>query len=186
MIHEHPAGRCGLIPGVWKYDGSERPPWADEPGSGEESVWDYPRPPRLAADDRHVVVRAAGVVIADSIGAIRVLETASPPAFYLPPHDVDLTRLVPASGSSLCEWKGPATYWSIEVGDTTLDRAAWSYENPSAGYEQIAGHLSFYPARLACTVDGVRVEPQPGGFYGGWVTPEVVGPFKGEGDTGWW
>ncbi len=114
------------------------------------------------------------------------METASPPTFYLPPTDIDLARIVPAPGTSFCEWKGAASYWSVDAGDDVLERVGWSYGDPLPGFEEIAHHLSFYPGRIECTVDGVRVEPQPGGFYGGWVTPEIVGPFKGEGDTGWW
>jgi len=152
----------------------------------QESVWDYPRPPRLEPAGRRVIVRHGAIVIADTSAAIRVLETASPPTFYLPPDDVDQKRVLRAAGTSFCEWKGAATYWSVDAGGDLLPRVGWSYEDPMPAFDEIAGYLSFYPARLACTVEGVRVEPQPGGFYGGWVTPEIVGPFKGEGDTGWW
>jgi uncharacterized protein (DUF427 family) len=117
---------------------------------------------------------------------VRVLETASPPTFYLPPEDVRVDLLQEASGSSLCEWKGRARYWSIVAGDGQLDSAAWSYEEPFDGFTEIAGYFSFYPAVLECYVDSVRVEPQPGGLYGGWITPEVVGPFKGEPGTESW
>jgi len=171
---------------VWKYDGSRRPPFAEVAGESQESVWDYPRPPRLEHDSRRVVVRHGDVVIGDTTAAIRVLETASPPTFYLSPDDVDRKRLVTAFGTSFCEWKGVATYWSVDAEGDFLTRVGWSYEDPMPGFEEIAGYFSFYPAHLECTIGSVRVEPQPGGFYGGWVTPEIVGPFKGEGDTGWW
>ncbi len=171
---------------MWRYDGSERPPFADRPRAGQESVWDYPRPPRLAPDDRHVVVHHGDVVIADTRSAIRVLETASPPTFYLPPEDIDLARVRPAAGTSFCEWKGVAEYWSLRIGGELLERVAWSYRDPLPAFIEIAGYLSFYPAHVDCSVDGARVRPQPGGFYGGWVTPEIVGPFKGEGDSVGW
>ena len=170
----------------WKYTGHERPAFAVEPGPGQESVWDYPRPPRVEADERLVVVRAGEVEIARTRSAVRVLETASPPGFYLPPADVRMELLEGASGSSTCEWKGRARYWSVRTPDGWIDRAGWSYPNPSAGFEDIAGYVSFYPGRVACFVAGERVEPQPGEFYGGWLTGEIVGPVKGEPGTGGW
>lgn len=174
-------GRAG-----WRFDGRERPSFAFAPRKDQESVWDYPRPPRLERDTRSVVVRHEGVPIAQTSRAVRVLETASPPTFYLPPNDVDTHRLTPAHGSSLCEWKGEARYWSIVADGTVVDAVAWSYPDPFPEFETLRGYLSFYPGRVECFVDGVRVAPQPGGFYGGWVTPDVVGPFKGEPGTGGW
>jgi len=115
-----------------------------------------------------------------------VLETASPPTFYLPPADVRREHLEPSSRRTICEWKGAAHYWSVRVGDSLIRDVAWSYPDPYPGYEFIVDHLSFYAGRIACFVDGVRVEPQPGRFYGGWVTPELVGPFKGEPGSEWW
>ena len=162
-----------------------RPAFAVPPGPGQESVWDYPRPPAIRPDSREVVVCAGSLEVARTTRAIRVLETASPPTFYIPPDEV-LLPLEQASGASWCEWKGQARYWTIIAGDQRLERAAWSYPLPSASFEPIRDHLAFYPARLACWVGGIRVEPQPGRFYGGWITPEVVGPFKGEpGTEGW-
>ena len=172
--------------GGWRWDGRERPPFAATPRDGEESVWDYPRPPRIALDARPVVVRAGDVELARSERALRVLETASPPTFYLPPDDVRHDLLVHASGVSFCEWKGAATYWDVVLAEHRLERVAWSYEDPSAAFASLRGHLSFYPAHVACFVGGVRVRPQPGGFYGGWVTPEIVGPYKGEPGTAAW
>lgn len=172
---------------MWAYDGSRRPPFADTPGPGMESVWDYPRPPRLAPDPRRVLVRAGDTVIADSRRAVRVLETASPPTFYLPPDDVDPLRLTPAPGHSHCEWKGRASYWNVlpEHADP-LHAVAWNYSHPAANFAALAGWFSFYPAQLHCEVDGERVRPQPGGFYGGWVTREIAGPMKGGPGTGDW
>lgn len=171
---------------AWPHDGSRRPAFAVEPAPGQESVWDYPRPPRLAADRREVVIVAAGTEIARTRRALRVLETASPPTFYLPPDDVDLRFLVAASGASCCEWKGEARYWSVAVPGAILERAAWSYPSPEPAFAAIGGWFGFYPAPMQCTVGGVPVQPQPGRFYAGWVTPDVVGPFKGEpGTSGW-
>lgn len=170
----------------WKYRGQARPSFAEPPGEGQESVWDYPRPPRLVSDSREVLVRVGSTVIAQSHRAIRVLETASPPTFYLPPDDVRTDLLRGAEGDSFCEWKGQARYWSVTLENHVIKHAAWSYDEPLAGFETIAGYLSFYPGKLECYVAGVRVEPQPGGLYGGWITPDVVGPFKGEpGTKGW-
>ncbi len=170
----------------WQFDGSERPPFAIEPLEGQESVWDYPRPPRVEPDPREVKVTLGTQVIGKSRRAVRVLETASPPTFYLPPSDVLLEALVPASGSSRCEWKGEARYWTVVAAGETLEAVAWSYPDPFPEFESIRDYVSFYPARLECRVGPHRVNPQPGGFYGGWVTPELVGPFKGApGSTGW-
>jgi uncharacterized protein (DUF427 family) len=172
--------------GGWRWHGRERPPFATPPRDGEESVWDYPRPPRLVADAREVVVRAGDAELARTTRALRVLETASPPTFYLPRADVRAEHLERASGTSWCEWKGAATYWDVVLDGRRLERVAWSYEDPTPAFAALRGHVSFYPARVACFVGGVRVASQPGGFYGGWVTPEVVGPFKGEpGTEGW-
>ena len=172
---------------MWQWTGAQRPPFADEPGPGQESIWDYPRPPRLAPDARNVVVKLEGVVVADTTRAVRVLETASPPTFYLPPEDVDMALLEKAGGVSHCEWKGEAGYWTVRTTDGAIaDRAGWSYPEPLAPFESIKDYLSFYPARIECWVDGERVQPQPGRFYGGWITSDVVGPFKGELGTGGW
>lgn len=170
----------------WSHRGSRRPAWALEPVPGQESVWDYPRPPRIDPDSRLVRVLHGDTVIAESREAIRILETASPPTFYIPPNDVRMELLSPTRGSSLCEWKGPASYWSLRFGGHEIPNVAWSYEKPFADFTQIRGYLGFYPSKLECYVDDDHVEPQPGGFYGGWVTPEVVGPFKGEPGTGGW
>lgn len=171
---------------LWEHTGEQRPPFAREPGPGQESVWDYPRPPALDPDDRPVRVVAGDIVIAESRSAIRVLETASPPTFYLPPDDVNRDLLRRARGSSHCEWKGEATYWRLDDRAAASQAIGWSYERPEPRFAAIAGFLSFYPGRVACFVDDERVRPQAGGFYGGWVTDEIVGPYKGEPGTGAW
>lgn len=161
-----------------------RAPLAREtPGPGQESVWDYPRPPACVPSSRHVVIRLGDTVLAETRAAFRVLETSHPPTWYLPPESfVEGVLERSARGSTWCEWKGAATYWDV----AGVLAAAWSYETPSAGFEAIRGYLTCYPAQLACTVDGERVRPQEGGFYGGWITSDVVGPFKGgPGTMGW-
>ena len=164
-----------------------RRPKPDTPGPGQESVWDYPRPPALERDDRFVEVRFAGVVVASTNGAFRVLETSHPPGYYLPPDDVRFDLLVAEPGTSMCEWKGRAEYWSIRVGDAVSANAAWSYPNPTPAFESIAGYVSFYPGRVdEATVGGEVVRPQAGDFYGGWILDEVVGPFKGDPGTWGW
>jgi uncharacterized protein (DUF427 family) len=175
-----PGGRAlppGVVPAV--------------PGPGQESVWDYPRPPRLERSTEHVVVELGGVVVADTRRALRVLETSHPPTYYLPVDDVAAGALRPAAGSSWCEWKGAATYLDV-VGGTpdapvVAEGAAWTYPRPAAAYADLAGHVSLYPGRMdRCTVDGEPVRAQDGGFYGGWATSRVVGPFKGgPGSRGW-
>jgi uncharacterized protein (DUF427 family) len=158
-----------------------------EPGPGQESVWDYPRPPRLEDCPRHLVVRFNGEVIAETRRGKRVLETSHPPVYYFPPEDVRREFLVPAAGTSFCEWKGVAGYLSVRVGDRELPKVAWYYADPTPAFEGIRGYVAFYCGPMdECRVDGVRAEPQPGGFYGGWVTPDVVGPFKGDPGTMWW
>lgn len=170
----------------WSHRGSTRPEWAVEPGPGQESVWDYPRPPRIEQQERLVQVSYGSLMIAETRRAVRVLETASPPTFYIPPEDVRADLLVRQRGTSLCEWKGSATYWSLSMDGSKVPKVAWSYETPFPEFNEIRGHLSFYPAKLDCYVDGHRAQPQLGGFYGGWVTPEIVGPFKGQAGTGGW
>lgn len=157
------------------------------PGPGQESVWDYPRPPRVEPSDRPVVVRFGGVV-AETRGAFRVLETSHPPAWYLPPDAFAPGVLRPAEGSSWCEFKGRAGYLDVVSPDGRVaPRAAWTYPQPSPGFEVIAGYVSLYPAAMdEVTVAGETVRPQDGGFYGGWITDDVVGPFKGgPGSSGW-
>jgi uncharacterized protein (DUF427 family) len=159
-----------------------------EPGPGQESVWDYPRPPVVRPTGAHVVVRHAGVVVADTTRALRVLETSQPPAFYLPSTDVRMDLLVPSRTRTMCEWKGLASYWSLVLPDgTTVADAAWSYEQPDPAFRAITGHLAFYAQRMdECSVDGEVVQANEGSFYGGWITSAVVGPFKGAPGTMHW
>jgi uncharacterized protein (DUF427 family) len=137
-------------------------------------------------DTREVLIRWGETEIARTSHAIRVLETAHPPSFYLPRRDVALNFFHEAPGSSLCEWKGPARYWTLIDNGRRLQGAAWSYPNPLPGAEALADCVAFYASHLECRVAGARVLPQPGEFYGGWITPELTGPFKGEpGSANW-
>lgn len=158
-----------------------------EPGPGQESVWDYPRPPRLEPVAERLRVVFGGVVIADTTRGYRVLETSHPPVYYFPAEDVAAEHLRPASGSSLCEWKGAARYYDVVAGDRISEDAAWAYPTPMPDFAPIAGALAFYAGRVdEAWVGDERATPQPGGFYGGWVTSRVVGPFKGgPGTMGW-
>jgi len=155
--------------------------------SAKECVWDYPRPPRLERTARHLRVEFAGVSLADTRSAFRVLETSHPPVYYIPPGDVAMRHLERAPGASYCEWKGRACYYDVVVGDARLERIAWSYSDPTPGFEPIRDHIAFYPGPMdGCFVDGERVVAQPGDFYGGWITRDLVGPFKGGlGTRGW-
>jgi uncharacterized protein (DUF427 family) len=152
-----------------------------------ESVWDYPRPPRLEATSKRLQVIFAGVTVADTTRGLRVLETSHPPTYYIPPEDVRADLLVPSPRTSLCEWKGQARYWTVQVGEKEARNVAWSYPNPTRDFREIRDHLAFYPGPMdACFVDGEEVRAQAGGFYGGWVTRDLEGPFKGEpGTLGW-
>ncbi|MET0884451.1 MAG: DUF427 domain-containing protein [Acidimicrobiales bacterium] len=157
------------------------------PGPGQESVWDYPRPPRIEPTDRRVRVELGGVLIGDTTRALRVLETSQPPAFYLPPEDVAREHLERTDKHSFCEWKGHADYWTVTVGERVARDAAWSYPAPNPAFVAIADHLAFYPRAMdGCFVDDERVESNDGDFYGGWITSAVVGPFKGAPGTGHW
>jgi uncharacterized protein (DUF427 family) len=158
-----------------------------EPGPGQESVWDYPRPPRVEPSDSHVVVRLAGITVADTRAAWRVLETSHPPVFYVPRADVAPDALARAERTTWCEFKGVATYFDVTAAGHTARDAAWTYLEPLAGYEPLRGLVAFYPARMdECLVDGERVQAQEGDFYGGWITSKVVGPFKGGAGTYTW
>ena len=170
---------------MWEFRGQKRPPFVQEPAAGQESVWDYPRPPLVQACDRLVVVETNGTRLARSTETFRVMETASPPGFYIPEKDVDRDKLAPAPGSSVCEWKGVARYWRL-ASDENGRPIGWSYPEPIAAFGMLCGYVSFYPGRVDCFVDGEKVRPQPGEFYGGWITDDVVGPFKGEPGTGHW
>jgi uncharacterized protein (DUF427 family) len=159
----------------------------EKPEQGQESVWDYPRPPRLDPTDKRVRVIFNGEVIADTTNAVRVLETSHPPGYYIPQDDINMDYLTQTSRRTVCEFKGVAAYWSVTVGDKTARNAGWSYPNPNPKYKDIEGYISFYPGMMeACYVDGEKVQAQEGSFYGGWITSDVVGPFKGgPGTLGW-
>jgi uncharacterized protein (DUF427 family) len=157
-----------------------------EPGPGQESVWDYPRPPRLDPTTTHVRVAFAGELVADTRRAIRVLETSQPPAFYIPPQDVRTDLLEPTSTRTVCEWKGQAAYYTVRAGRREAVDAAWSYPEPTPEFAPIAGWFAFYAQQLDCFVSGERVTSNEGTFYGGWITNAVVGPFKGAPGTGHW
>jgi uncharacterized protein (DUF427 family) len=157
------------------------------PGPGQESVWDYPRPPRLERTTARLQVVLGGEVVAETTDGHRVLETSHPPTYYLPPEGFVPGSVQPVAGSTVCEWKGEAAYGDLVGGGAVARRAAWWYPRPTEAFTAIAGHIAVMPGLVdACFVDGERVVPQPGGFYGGWITSSVVGPFKGgPGTHGW-
>lgn len=159
----------------------------DPVGPGQESVWDYPRPPSALVSDRHVVVEVAGRVLADTRRAVRVCETSHPPVYYVPREDVAGELLERVPGRSVCEWKGAATYWDAVVDGRRIPEIGWSYEDPAPGYEHLRSAIAFYPGKVdRALVDGEQARPQPGGFYGGWITDEIAGPVKGgPGSLGW-
>jgi uncharacterized protein (DUF427 family) len=151
------------------------------PGPGQESVWDYPRPPRVEPVPERLRVIVDGAVLAETTRGLRVLETAGAPVYYFPPDDVRWDRLAPGPRWSVCEWKGVASYYVYDDGSRRIEDVAWSYPDPSPGFEAIRGYLAFYAGRVdEAWVGGERATPQPGGFYGGWVTSRIVGPIKGE------
>lgn len=170
----------------WRWRGEDRPPFADVPAPGQVSVWDFPRPPALVREAREIVVHWGPTLVARTYGAWAVRETAHPPTFYLPLADVERTLLHSAGGGSLCEWKGPAHYWDLIDGQRRLAKVAWSYPKPLAGAEVLAQCIAFYAHELQCSVGGKSVLAQPGGFYGGWITPDLAGPFKGDAGSNSW
>ncbi|MGB3590122.1 MAG: DUF427 domain-containing protein [Nonlabens sp.] len=169
----------------WSNRGGDRPPFAIEPQEGQRSVWDFPRPPIIEEVDKIVVVKHLDEIIVDSSNTLAVLETASPPTYYLPREDINMDLLIIMPGkSSFCEWKGAATYWSLKV--DTVKPIAWSYFDPFKEFADLKDYLAFYPQHLECYVGEDRVEPQPGQFYAGWITPDLTGPYKGAPETGHW
>ncbi len=170
----------------WRWRGQERPAFAAPTGPGQTSVWDFPRPPRLAPESREVVVHWMGREVARTRRAVKVLETGHPPTYYLPWSDVARHLMQLAPGGSFCEWKGPAQYWSLVHDRHRLPAVAWSYPQPFVGAEALSDGVAFYAHSLDCSVGGAPVQPQPGGFYGGWITPDLAGPYKGQpGSDGW-
>ena len=185
-MHKNDSDFLKLARVQWHWRGKERPPFAQTPREGQTSVWDFPRPPQLVRDTRDIEIHWGKTLIAKTRNAWTVRETSHPPSFYLPMVDVNKTLLRAAGGGSFCEWKGPALYWDLLDGERCLPGVAWSYPQPLAGAEPLADCMAFYAHHLDCKVDGAQVVPQSGGFYGGWITPELAGPFKGEpGSSGW-
>jgi uncharacterized protein (DUF427 family) len=157
------------------------------PKPGQESVWDYPRPPRAEPCSNRVRVEFNGETIADTTRAWRLLETSHPPVYYIPREDVRTEFLQASAKRTFCEFKGEAGYWDLQVGARISRDAAWSYKSPAQPYDALRDHLAFYPSRVdACLVDDERVQPQTGDFYGGWITSNLVGPFKGGPGTSHW
>ncbi len=152
-----------------------------------ENVWEYPRPPLLVPCERRVRIVLGGETVADSTRALRVLETSHPPGIYVPPEDWAEGTLAPASGRSLCEWKGVASYFDVRGGARVAPAAGWAYPDPVPAFAALRDHVSVYPGRMdACFLDEEEVRPQEGSFYGGWITADLVGPFKGApGTMGW-
>ena len=171
----------------WRNAPRRRPTQIETPAAGQESVWDYPRPPRIESVDARVQVWFADVALADTASALRVCETSSPPTIYLPRESVRMDLLEPAPEVALCEWKGTARYYSVRAGEQVAFCVAWSYPEPFEGYEALTDRMAFFPGRVdACFLGDERVTPQPGEYYGGWVTQNLVGPFKGEPGTEDW
>ncbi len=162
-----------------------------KPGPGQESVWDFPRPPRVEQVGSSVRVTAFGRTIAETARACRIVETAGAPCYYLPPDDCERSLLVRTSEWSFCEWKGVAYAFDLVDGNAKIRAAAWSYPEPltdlGAGYERIAGYFAFYAAKVdGCYVGDEKVTPQGGGYYGGWITANLTGPIKGDPGSGNW
>jgi uncharacterized protein (DUF427 family) len=159
----------------------------EKPASGQESVWDYPRPPRVEKTSKRIRVVFNGITIADTQNAYRLLETSHPPTYYIPQSDIQMEYLSTTKRETFCEFKGEANYWTIEVDSKKAEDAAWMYANPNKGYEVIRNYIAFYPSRIdSCYVDDEQVQAQTGDFYGSWITSDVVGPFKGgAGTLGW-
>ncbi|MDO8963395.1 MAG: DUF427 domain-containing protein [Coriobacteriia bacterium] len=158
-----------------------------QPGPGQESVWDYPVIPRVEVVHRRIRVVFDGQVIADSTGAVRVIEISHPPVYYVPMVDVRMERLLPGVHRTICEYKGEASYFDVVIGEHKAYSAAWTYAEPLPGYEALREMVAFYAQKMdACYVDDELVSPQAGHFYGGWITKDIAGPFKGtSGSLGW-
>ena len=180
--------RRRLIGGSHVFAGTIPPPTQRAiPGPGQESVWDYPRPPRVEPVPERIRVIVDGLTIADTTRAVRVLETAGAPVYYVPPEDARTDQLEATAHASVCEFKGEATYHTLVLPGRTIPNVAWSYPRPNPGYELIRDHLAFYAWRVdEAWVGDELATPQPGRFYGGWITSRIVGPFKGgPGSFGW-
>ncbi len=159
----------------------------EKPEPGQESVWDYPRPPRVEAVSEHIRVTFNGEIVADTHNAYRVLETSHPPSYYIPLEDINTDYLIKTERRSFCEFKGGASYYTVKVKDKSASNSAWFYTLPSSGFEQIKDHVSFYASKMdECYVGDEKVKAQEGDFYGGWITSKIVGPFKGGAGTWAW
>ena len=156
-------------------------------GPGQQSVWSYPRPAIAEPCAAHILIEHLGRTIADTRASVRTLETSHPPSYYFPPDAIAPEVLRRASGSSFCEWKGAALYWDVVIGDIVLPRVGWSYPDPSPAFAMLRDHVAFYAGPFErCSLNGDTVVPQPGDFYGGWITADLAGPFKGSpGSMGW-
>ncbi len=155
-------------------------PEPDPVGPNQESVWDYPRPAIAESTARRIAITHRGVTLADTTAAYRTLETSHPPTYYIPQSDIAMEHLKANPRRSLCEWKGQAHYWDVVIGDDRLEAVAWHYPSPTPAFAAIAGHIAFYPSPFdQCLVDGEQITPQPGDFYGGWISQYEAGPFKG-------
>ena len=171
----------------WRRLKRNKPVDVVSPGPGQESIWDYPRPPKVELFTGRISVIFADVTIAVTSKSYKVMETASPPCYYISQGDINMEYLFRSPHSSLCEWKGMANYWSVRVRDKVSENAGWSYEAPWDGFEIIKDCIAFYAGRVdECYIDDEKVKPQPGNFYGGWITSNIVGPFKGERGTEFW
>lgn len=166
----------------WRYTGQDRPAIAIRPGEGKLSVWGFPRPPRVEETPSTLRVESGHQLVAETMRGVRVLETAGAPTYYFPPSDVDDSLLRRTGSTFHCEWKGISD--EISAGPTL--RAGWVLTGVYAEFEELCGWFAFYPHDLRCFVGGERVSAQPGGYYGGWVTADLVGPFKGEPGSGTW
>lgn len=164
-----------------------RPVTPDIARPGQESVWDYPRPAIAQPSGRHVRIEHRGVVLADTLHSVRTIETSHPPSYYIPPSDILMAALRRSSRQSFCEWKGNAVYYDVEIAGEVFPDIAWSYPSPTRAFVALRDHVAFYAAPFdGCFVDGERVIPQPGEFYGGWITSDIAGPFKGVPGSRYW
>lgn len=169
----------------WQYKGNGRPDFAQEPKTGQVSVWDFPRPPAVEKVHQEIKVYKGEECLAKTVEGYAVMETAHPPSYYIPPADVNVSALVRIPNkTSGCEWKGAADYWALKT--APKEAVAWSYPNPFPEFEVIKDHFAFYPQQFQCYIDTEKITPQPGKFYAGWITKNLTGPFKGEPGTGHW
>lgn len=162
-------------------------PEPDRVGPGQESVWDYPRPAICEPTNRRIQIIHKGLTLVDSRHAWRTLETSHPPTYYIPQNDIAMEHLSPAKRRTMCEWKGQARYFDIVVGEDSIPAGAWSYPEPTPTFGGICDHIAFYPDPLdQCLINGEQITPQPGQFYGGWISQYEAGPFKGIPGSQFW